>query len=179
MKRRSTLRKLICGSLTGLLVAPRVYSKTFLTPSQAQRALWGGTSMRKIDVTLTGVQARSIQSASGVRVLSKKLNVYKTHGGGWFILDQVIGKHENIDYAVALTSSGEVKGIEVLVYRESYGHEIMNPKWKAQFYGRGAGTKLKLDREIKNISGATLSCAHITDGINRLIETWSQVLRHL
>jgi len=56
---------------------------------------------------------------------------------------------------------------------------VNNPKWREQFLGRGAYEHLKLDQQIKNISGATLSCKHITDGVNRLTQTWDQVLRHL
>jgi Na+-transporting NADH:ubiquinone oxidoreductase subunit NqrC len=67
-------------------------------------------------------------------------------------------------------------GLEILTYRESYGHEIQNARWRAQFTGKNADTHLKLDRNIKNISGATLSCAHVTDGVNRLLNTWQQVL---
>ena len=109
----------------------------------------------------------------------QKLHVWKTDSGGWFILDQVIGKHENIDLAVALFSDGKVKGFEILTYRETYGHEVINPKWQAQFDGKDYREILKLDRQIKNISGATLSCRHVTDGINRLMHTWDQVLRYL
>ncbi|MCB1630119.1 MAG: FMN-binding protein, partial [Xanthomonadales bacterium] len=99
--------------------------------------------------------------------------------GDWFIVDQVIGKHENIDMAVGLSATGQVTGIEILVYRETYGYEVRNEKWRAQFHGRDHTQLLKLDDPIRNISGATLSCRHITDGINRLTQTWNEVLRTL
>jgi len=63
-----------------------------------------------------------------------------------------------------------------LTYRESYGHEIRHPKWRAQFQGKTVAKRLKLDRDIKNISGATLSFSHVTDGVNRLLKTWELVL---
>lgn len=179
MKRRTTLKKLAWGVFSILAGNSVVYAKTYLTLEQARKALWGNTSMTKIDVTLSSAQAKSIKKASGVRVRNPELQIWKTSDGGWFILDQVIGKHENIDVVFALTNSGKVKGLEVLVYRESYGHEIMNPRWKAQFHGKGPSTNLKLDRDIQNITGATLSCNHITQGINRITHTWDQVLRHL
>jgi Na+-translocating ferredoxin:NAD+ oxidoreductase RnfG subunit len=155
------------------------YAKTYLTIDQAKKVLLKDMSSKEIEVYLTKDQMKSIQRASNVRVNNSKLNAQKTKDGGWFIVDQVIGKHENIDIAVALSSNGKVKGIEVLTYRETYGDEIMNPKWLAQFFGRGNEEYLKLDKQIKNISGATLSCRHITDGINRLTHTWDQVLKYL
>jgi Na+-transporting NADH:ubiquinone oxidoreductase subunit NqrC len=62
-------------------------------------------------------------------------------------------------------------------YRETYGYEIRNEKWRAQFVGKSANSTLKLDHDIKNISGATLSCRHITDGVKRLLAFYEVVLR--
>lgn len=170
------------GSLViaGIFWPSRIlYAETYLTVEQARQVLWNGMSMHAVDILLTRQQMQSIRKAGKVRVRNKRINAWKTDSGGWFIVDNVIGKHENIDIAVALGKHGEVKGIEVLVYRETYGDEVRNVKWLAQFHGRDYRQHLKLDRDIKNISGATLSCRHITDGINRLTHTWNQVLRHL
>lgn len=168
-------------TLAGLVSLPvtYVYAETYLTVDQAKKALWENTALYSIPVTLTKQQMDSIELVSKTRVKDSLLNAWKTNDGGWFIVDQVVGKHEMIDIAVALTSNGTVKGIEVLTYRETYGGEVKNPKWLAQFLGRGHTENLKLDEQVKNISGATLSCRHITDGINRLTHTWDHVLKYL
>ena len=93
-----------------------------------------------------------------MRVLKDEQQVWRVSGGGWFIVDEVVGKHEFITYAVGLNADGSVKQIEVMVYRETYGYEIRNEKWRAQFVGKTGQSGLKLDDDIKNISGATLSC---------------------
>lgn len=179
MDRRGFLQRTL--ALAAGLVAWRrvVWAETFLTVEQAQKVLWGDVPLEPVTVELTREQQRSIAKASKVRVRFATIQAWKTPEGDWFILDQVIGKHENIDLAVALTREGRVQGIEVLTYRETYGHEIRNAKWRAQFHGRDHSEHLRLDRQIHNISGATLSCRHVTDGINRLTHTWDQVLRHL
>ena len=155
------------------------FAKQYMSVEQAQAILFKGKSLTQMMVTLTEDQAESIEDASDIRVRNHQLNVWKTVDDEWFIVDQVIGKHENIDMAVGLDNQGKVSGIEVLVYRESYGDQIMHPKWRAQFHGKDNSEFLKLDKQIKNISGATLSCRHVTDGINRLTHTWAQVLSHL
>ena len=96
--------------------------------------------------------------------------------GGWLIVDEVVGKHEFITYAVALDASGALKSVEILDYRESYGGQVRDPRWRAQFVGKRAGTPLQLGREIKNISGATLSSKHVTDGVRRLLATYAIIL---
>lgn len=156
-----------------------VFATTYLTIEDARSLIWEDSIMTRVPVILSKEQARSITQASKTRVRNKKMTVWKTIHGGWFILDQIIGKHENIDIAVGLDRDGRVQGIEILEYRETYGDDIRNPTWLAQFMGKTNETVLKLDRDIKNISGATLSCRHLTDGINRLTHTWDQVLRHL
>lgn len=179
MERRNFIKNTLLG-LVGLAVLPKVaFSKTYLTIAQAQKILFKNEKLTPFPVTLTEEQADSIEDAIDIRVRHLRMNTWRTESGDWFFVDQVIGKHENIELAVSMSKNGNVKGIEVLTYRESYGDEIMHPKWRAQFHGKNSSEFLKLDKQIKNISGATLSCRHVTDGINRLNETWQQVLRLL
>lgn len=157
-----------------------VRAETFLSIEQAQIALWGeATRLSPVEVALSKEQVRAIEKASGERVRNPRLRAWRSEEGDWFLVDQVLGKHEFIDLAVAITRQGKVQGIEVLTYRETYGGEIREPRWRAQFQGRDGSEVLKLDQQIRNISGATLSCRHVTDGVNRLLQTWSLVLRHL
>jgi Na+-translocating ferredoxin:NAD+ oxidoreductase RnfG subunit len=104
--------------------------------------------------------------------------VSRVTGGGWFIVDGVVGKHEFITYAVGLNADGSVKQIEIMDYRETYGGQIRDQKWRAQFVGKTSKSTLKLDSDIKNISGATLSCRHITDGVKRLLAFYEIALKH-
>ncbi len=97
-------------------------------------------------------------------------------GGGWFIVDEVIGKHEYITYAVGLSADGAVRGLEIMEYRESYGGEVRDPKWRAQFTGKTKSAPLQLDKDIQNISGATLSSRHIADGVRRLLALYDVAL---
>lgn len=166
--------------MLGLLIAPvlEANAEVFYTIDEARKALWQDTPMEATPITLTKEQMKSIKSASKVRVLTNKINAWKTETGGWFIVDQVIGKHEMIDMAVAIDKDGKIKGLKVMTYVESYGDEVKHPKWLAQFIGRNNSEHLKLDKQIDNISGATLSCRHITDGVNRWTHTWDQILRN-
>ncbi|NIO43672.1 MAG: FMN-binding protein [Burkholderiales bacterium] len=133
------------------------------------------------DLVLEAQAATAIQKASGVRVERNKQPLWEVKEGdrlvGYFIIDEVFGKHEYITYAVALDANGKVRQIEILVYRESYGYEIRNPAWRAQFIGKKHGDPVKLDEDIKNISGATMSCRHIAQGVKRLLATYEHVLR--
>lgn len=65
-----------------------------------------------------------------------------------------------------------MKQIEIMQYNESYGYEVRNASWRAQFVGKSAHSPLQLNVDIKNISGATLSSKHITDGVKRLLQKY-------
>jgi len=159
------------------LIAPSGFAVQYLTMDQAQRAIFPGKSFTPAPVKLTGAQRKAIEQTSGVRVLHDEQRVWRVDGDGWFIVDEVVGKHEFITYAVGLNADGSVKQIEIMDYRETYGDQIRDPKWRAQFVGKTSKSKLKLDSDIKNISGATLSCRHITDGVKRLLAVYEIALK--
>jgi hypothetical protein len=109
-----------------------------------------------------GVPARSAQW--GVRV-ARRANAPL----GYVVVDNVIGKFELITYAVAVGTDGAIRQIEILSYRESHGGEVRLPAWRKQFVGKTAAGPLRIGDDIANISGATLSCTHITDGVRRIV----------
>jgi Na+-translocating ferredoxin:NAD+ oxidoreductase RnfG subunit len=96
---------------------------------------------------------------------------------GFFIVDHVIGKHLMIDYAVALEPDGRVRRVEILQYRESYGGEVANASWLAQFIGKTSGSALEVNQDIRNIAGATLSSRHVTEGVKRILAYYESHLR--
>jgi Na+-translocating ferredoxin:NAD+ oxidoreductase RnfG subunit len=149
------------------------YAKVYLTIEQAQALMFPGAAFKQEFRTLTDEQAKAIQHASGVAVRNRHLRVWRVSTGGWFIVDEVVGKHEFIPFAVALDDQGAVKSIEILEYREAYGDQVRDAAWRRQFVAKRPGSKLRLDNEIRNISGATLSSRRITDGVNRLLATYA------
>lgn len=170
--------KLMFLPLAGIVLAGGpAYATVYLSVQQAQAMLFPGATLQPDTRTLTDEQAKLIARTSGVDVRSKQLKVWRASTGGWFIVDEVVGKHEFIPIALALDQNGAVKGIEVLEYREAYGDQVRNPDWRKQFTGKTSSTKLQLDKNIRNVSGATLSCKHVTDGVQRLLVTYDVVLK--
>jgi len=168
--------RLLLIPLSPLALAAPAYAVTYLTVEQAQTLMFEGSVLTRDFRVLTPAQVQAIESDSGVKVADAQLNAWRDGTGGWFLLDQVIGKHEFIHYAVALDANGAVRQLEILDYHESYGGEVHLPAWRRQFIGKHHGSPLQLNSDIKNISGATLSCGHVTDGVRRLLSTYALVL---
>jgi Na+-translocating ferredoxin:NAD+ oxidoreductase RnfG subunit len=89
------------------------------------------------------------------------------------ISDRVIGKHLYIDYTVAIDPSGRVRRIDILEYRESYGGEVRSPSWLGQFVGKSSASPLAIGQDIRNLSGATLSSQHLTQGVKRILAAYA------
>ena len=155
-----------------------VYAVTYLTAEQAQQQMFPGETLAPAFVDLSDDQRRQIETRSGVDVRQRQVKAWKASGGGWFIADDVVGKHEFITFALALSADGKVKLIEVLEYRESYGGQVREAAWRAQFTGKGAFDPVRLGEDIRNVSGATLSCKNLTNGVRRLLAFHEIVLKH-
>jgi len=159
-----------------LVITSPVHATVFMSVEQAQAVMFPGETMTPHFIDLSDAQISKIEDASDTDVLVNHLRAWRASGGGWFIADQVVGKHDFIPFALALSADGSVKDIEILEYREAYGGDVCNPKWLAQFKGKHNGSTLALTQDIQNISGATLSSKHITDGVRRLLATYAVAL---
>jgi FMN-binding domain len=123
-------------------------------------------------LSLPEAQRRAFPSAANFTVVQSD-RIWRAEAGGrllgFFIFDRVIGKHLYIDYSVALDPSGRIRQVDILQYRESYGGEIKSPSWLAQFVGKTNASALQVGSDIRNISGATLSSHHVTEGVKRIM----------
>lgn len=155
------------------VVAEPVHATVYLSVEQAQALMFPGAKLTSDFRTLSDAQASEIEDRSGVNVRERRVMAWKVSEGGWFIVDEVVGKHDFIPFALALNADGSVKSVEILEYREAYGGEVRAPKWLAQFKGKTSASSVRLTKDIQNISGATLSSKHITDGVRRLLATYA------
>jgi Na+-translocating ferredoxin:NAD+ oxidoreductase RnfG subunit len=162
---------IIPGLALGPVVSLEAYAAVYMSEQQAVDTLFPGQKFNKSNLKLTSDERKRIQQLSNENVRSDTLLYYKSEDGDTVYIDRVLGKHEFITYALGVGKDGKVKGIEILEYRESYGHQVRGSEWRAQFNGKDKAAPLKLDADIKNISGATLSSAHITGGVRRILQT--------
>jgi len=156
------MTKWLQWTVSGLLVAPvsaPAYAVQYLDIAQAQK--------------LAFPSANRFEHQGG--------RVWKAQAGdrllGLFIVDHVVGKHLYIDYAVALEPGGRIRRVDILEYRESYGGEVRDASWLAQFVGKTAANPLSVGQDIRNISGATLSSHHITEGVKRIVSAYGGRVR--
>jgi Na+-translocating ferredoxin:NAD+ oxidoreductase RnfG subunit len=94
---------------------------------------------------------------------------------GFAEVRNVKGKDQPITFLVAVDDSSRLKDVDILVYREEYGGEVAYDKWRGQFRGKTAADPLQVGRDIRSISGATISVNAVTLGVRQTVAdltTW-------
>ena len=93
---------------------------------------------------------------------------------GYAFIDSQIGKHLPITFIVGITPQGQVSRVEIMVYRESFGSQVKDPKFTKQFENKTAADILTgtliVGAGIKHMTGATLSSKAISVGVRRNLE---------
>ena len=156
----------------GTIGAP-AFATQYLTVEQAQVLMFpDATAFRRQDIALSTAEMQQVAKLAGLPARSVNWRVLAALKGdtllGYVVFDDVIGKFELISYAVGLNLDASVRQVEILTYRESHGGEIRNAAWRRQFAGKRAQAGMAIGEGIANISGATLSCTHLTDGVRRI-----------
>lgn len=163
--------------VAALAAAQPAQAIVYLSIPQAQQLMFPGQTLLAAPLQLSADDIAAVERTTGTRYLPGALRAWKTADDGYFFVDAVIGKHDLISYAVALSAEGKIRQVEILEYREAYGGEVRNGAWRGQFIGRAHGDPVQIGHDIRNISGATLSCQHVTDGIRRLLAVYAIALK--
>lgn len=151
-----------------------VYATEYMTAQQAQKTIFpDADSFEARTAILTDAQKAKIKELSGLRQRWDTQQIWRTVKDGktigWFVVDDVIGKHEFITYGVGFTPDGHVVGMEIMSYRETHGGQVRDASWRKNFVGKTLADPFKLDVDVLNNSGGTLSSRNVMDGVKRIL----------
>lgn len=100
-------------------------------------------------------------------------NFYKIRSGGdlvgYFYYGKALSKADQFDFVVIFDYNLIIKKIKVLAYREDYGGEISSKRWLRQFNDLTIEDTVKYNKDIKAISGATISAKSMTNAVNDIL----------
>jgi Na+-translocating ferredoxin:NAD+ oxidoreductase RnfG subunit len=138
---------------------------SYLSPLAAQSAPPGKIAQSVERIFGSGVQVDTLKvdTTSVLRI---------SRGGallGFAEIKNVKGKDQPITFLVAIDSVNALKDVDVLVYREPQGGEVAYEPWRKQFRGKTASAPLLVGKDIKNISGATISSHSVTLGVRQAL----------
>lgn len=156
--------------------------RVFLTRDEALRIVLPGATAHRTEVRRVSPEARQrIERRAGRRMASDSVSIIVGTSGdrvtGYaFLLDEQ-GLHHPISFAIGLRPDGTLVDCVVMIFRESRGSEIRDPRFRRQFAGKRPTDALRINRDVINVTGATYSARAATDAIRKAMATWQECLR--
>ncbi len=146
----------------------------YFTEDEAAKVMFPDSEkIRRETLTLTAEQKTLVEQVIGWEFPEYTFDVFigETQGtiDGYAIIQNTIGKHRPITYMVGVDSAGEVTNFEVLVYREARGNEIATKRFNYQYQGKTIEDPVRINRDIINITGATMSVRSASAGVKRVL----------
>ncbi len=153
--------------------------RAYTTKSEILESVFPDAEIEKKTIKITPEMRREIEVLIKDRFFRRRFSFYvaKSRGEilGYAAEVNEIGKTKPITFMVILDKEGIVKRVDILVFRETQGYEIENPRWRKQFVGKSLKDPLRLKRDIDNISGATLSSRAVTKGVKKVLAVFKVV----
>lgn len=154
------------------LLASVSHAYVYATPDAMRDTFFPGGSA-SIDWVPTPAQLEALKARLGYTPKPG----WKLYEGaeGYAVFDSQLGQHEPIDMAVLLDTTATVRRVEVLVYREAYGDAVRAEPFRKQFLGLGPAAPMRPGKEIRIVSGATISTRSVSTLVKRataLVATW-------
>lgn len=78
-----------------------------------------------------------------------------------------LGKVKPITHIVEVLPDGSVGTVAVMIYRESHGAEVADDDFVAQYRGKSLADPIRIDFDVINIAGATLSGHALSRGVRK------------
>ncbi len=115
-----------------------------------------------------------LQSQLGRPVVEDEVDVTKVYDAagalrGYAVVTEEVGKYRPITFMVGVTPQLRVRDVAVMVYRESRGGDVKRKRFLAQYRGKTARDPIDANRDIINISGATISVRSMNAGVKRVL----------
>lgn len=166
--RRRPLLALGLGAL--LALGATVYH----TPEEALRVAFPGAERFESEPRPLDDAVRDrVSKAVGYPIREHLVTVTEAWGEGG-LLGRAIVMHEiaktlPFSFLVALRPDGAVDQVLLLTYREPRGGEIARKVFRDQYRGKTLADPIRRGRDIRNISGATISVDALSRGVRRAI----------
>lgn len=157
--------------------------EVYLTEEQALKILFAKSQKVHAEVLqLTPQQKARIEERIGWKFPEESFKAFTAESNkkvdGYAVIQETIGKHRPITYIVGVTPEGKVSTVEILVYRESKGSEIRRKRFNAQYEGKTALDPIRINQDIINISGATMSVRSVSAGVKRALVLAEEFFLH-
>lgn len=170
-----------CNAQTGFEEEPadNYQPQVFLTEEQAlMKVLPDCDEILYDEIILTDDEKNQLQNRLGRKIFENSFITYiginTGKVAGYAIITEEVGKFHPYTFIVSVSPKGEIRDIAILVYRESRGAEIAHKRFLHQFKGKSLKSPLRINRDIINITGATMSVVTMCTGVKKVLAVIDQ-----
>lgn len=173
---------LFAGALALAASAPAVGAQeVLLTREQALKEIFPEAA-RTVDETraLSSSQRSRLEHDLGRRLDEDEVlvtRVFDAAGAlrGYAVVSEEIGKYRPITFMVGANPDLTVRDVAVMIYRESRGGDVKRRRFLNQYRGKSAHDPIDVNRDIINVSGATISVRSMNAGVKRVLAELSML----
>ena len=149
-------------------------AEVFLTEEEAVKLMFPKSERIKKELLRVPADKKMmIEERIGWKFPEDAFEVYIGETGtqidGYALIQNTIGKHKPMTYMVGVDAHGRVSNVELLVFREARGSEVRTKRFNVQYEGKTVLDPVRINKDIINISGATMSVRSMTAGIKRVL----------
>jgi hypothetical protein len=150
------------------------HAEVFMTEEEAVKIMFPTSERtRKAVIRLSQEKKDAIEQRIGWKFPEESFEVHIGETGdkidGYAMVHNTIGKHKHMTYMVGVDSRGACTDVELLVFREARGSEVRRKRFNAQYEGKTVFDPIRINKDIVNISGATMSVRSISAGVKRAL----------
>jgi len=150
------------------------HAEVFMTEEDAVKIMLAKSErIRKEVIRLSQEKKDAIEQRIGWKFPEESFELYIGETGdridGYAMVHNTIGKHKHMTYMVGVDNRGACKDVELLVFREAKGSEVRRKRFNAQYEGKTVSDPIRINKDIINITGATMSVRSISAGVKRVL----------
>ena len=171
----------MCHAQAGFELEPEdnYQPQVFLTEEQALlKVLPDCDEIVYDEIILTADEKNQLQNSLRRKIYENSFITYigikSGKVAGYAIITEEIGKFHPYTFIVSVSPKGKIRDIAVLVYRESRGAEIAHKRFLHQFKGKSLKSPLRINKDIINITGATMSVVTMCTGTKKVLAVIDQ-----
>ena len=150
------------------------HAEVFMTEDEAVKIIFPKSErIRKTVIRLSQEKKDAIEQRIGWKFPEESFDVHIGETGdkidGYAMVHNTIGKHKHMTYMVGVDTKGACTDVELLVFREARGSDVGRKRFNAQYEGKTVSDPIRINKDILNISGATMSVRSISAGVKRVL----------
>ncbi|MDH4300459.1 MAG: FMN-binding protein [Nitrospira sp.] len=150
------------------------HAEVFMSEEDAVKIVLSKSQrVRKEVLQLTQDKKDLIEQRIGWKFPEEAFEVYVGETGekidGYAMVHNTIGKHKHMTYMVGVDATGACSDVELLVFREARGSEVGRKRFNVQYEGKTVSDPIRINKDIINITGATMSVRSISAGVKRVL----------